>query len=385
MLWINFLHFYQPVNTDAHIIKEATEMSYARVIRALEENPNIKFTININGSLLLRWEEMGYEDLIKRIARLIKRGQIDLTATACYHPLLPLIPKKEISKQIQENESILKKHFGDKFKANGFFLPEMAYSKDVAKIIKKQGYKWIILDEIAHNGKLKQVDTSQIYYDDSTKLKIIYRSRKYSSSFVPKTIKQKIEKDITIVSATDGELYGLRHIDHTAEFEKILKHKLLKTKTMSDFISCQKNIQKTNPINCSWDSSEEELKNNSPYVLWYDTNNKIQSKLWDLANLSYKTVEKYSKDDNHYWARWHLVRGLASCTFWWASDKDFSHIFGPHAWNPDEIERGMNEFIRSIRAIEDVASRKTKLQAEKLFIELKQIIWEKHWTSRWKA
>jgi hypothetical protein len=103
-----------------------------------------------------------------------------------------------------------------------------------------------------------------------------------------------------------------------------------------------------------------------------------------LANLAYQSTEKYSKDEKYYWAHWHLVRGFASCTFWWASGKDFSHIFGPHAWNPDEIERGINEFVRSIRAIEDVTSRKTKMEAESLFIELKQMIWEKHWTSHWK-
>ncbi len=384
MLWINFLHFYQPVNTDAHIIKEASDMSYARIIRALDENSNIKFTININGSLFLRWKELGYTDLISNIARLIKSGQIDLTGTACYHPLLPLVPEKEIARQIDENEIILKKHFGNNFSPRGFFLPEMAYSKNVAKIIKSFGYKWIILDEIAHSGKLGQTDTAQVYYDKSTKLKMIYRSRKDSSSFVPSMIKERIKENTTIVSATDGELYGLRHIDHTAEFEKLLKNKLLKTTTVSEYISQAKSVKDTSPVNCSWDSSEKELQDGSPYILWYNENNEIQTKLWDLANLAYKTTEKYSQDENCTWSRWHLVRGLASCTFWWASDRDFSHIFGPQAWNPDEIERGMNEFIRSIRAIEDVASRNTKLKAEKLFINLKQMIWEKHWNSRWK-
>lgn len=383
MLWINFLHFYQPVNTDAHIIKEATEMSYNRVIKALEENPNIKFTININGSLILRWEELGYTNLIKRINKLIKREQIDLTGTACYHPLLPLIPEKEVAQQIKENEKLLKKHFGDYFRARGFFLPEMAYSKSVAKIIKRSGYEWIILDEIAHNSELGKTETDCVYYDKSTELNIVYRSRKYSSSFVPETIKKNLNKNITIVSATDGELYGLRHIDHTGEFEKLLQTKELKTLSVSSFIKQAKTIKDTNPVNCSWDSTPEELRQNIPYALWDDPKNKIQAKLWTLANLAYKTAEKYSNDENHYWARWHLVRGLASCTFWWASGKDFSNIFGPHAWNPDEIERGMNEFVRSIRAIEDVASRRTKMKAESLFIELKQMIWEKHWTS-WK-
>jgi len=66
LIWINFLHFYQPANTDGHIIKEATEMSYRRIIRALEDQPDIKFTFNITGCLILRWEELKYFDLIKK-------------------------------------------------------------------------------------------------------------------------------------------------------------------------------------------------------------------------------------------------------------------------------------------------------------------------------
>ncbi|NIA18447.1 MAG: polysaccharide deacetylase family protein, partial [Actinobacteria bacterium] len=248
MLWINFIHLYQPANADAHIIKEATEKSYYRIIRAMEEHPGIKFTFNITGCLVLRWEELGYLDLVKRIKSLIKKKQIELTGTAAYHPLLPLIPEEEAIRQIKDQEKILKKYFGQK-KPDGFFLPEMAYSPKIGKLIKKLGYKWIILDEIAYNGKLEQVDFNKKYYDKATGLKIIFRSRNLSKSYVPETILKLMPKNkspqplpnqvedklftkegnILIITATDAELYGLRHIDHTAEFEKLLKYKSLKT------------------------------------------------------------------------------------------------------------------------------------------------------------
>jgi len=106
-------------------------------------------------------------------------------------------------------------------------------------------------------------------------------------------------------------------------------------------------------------------------------------KLWQLANLVYKTVEDYKKDDNYGWARWHFVRGLASCTFWWASAKDF-RLFGPISWSPDEIERGSNELIRAIRALDDVTTRRTKIKAERLYIKIKQMVWDRHWKYYWK-
>ena len=386
MLWINFLHLYQPVNTDAHFIKEATELSYSRIVRALEEHPNIKFTLNITGALILRWEELGYKDLLKRLNNLREKGQVELTGTAAYHPLLPLIPKEEVERQIKENEKILQKYFGKNFQPKGFFLPEMAYSQKVARVIKKLGYEWIILDEIAKEGKLGKTDFNKIYKDKISGLKIIFRSRELSESYVPKTLNKWVKgKDGNLaITATDAELYGLRHNDPTGEFEKILKNPDLETKTVSEFIDEHKEAEKIKPLAGSWGSSEEELRNGQPYILWFDKTNKIQEKIWKLANLSYKTAAKYKKDDNAYWARWHLVRGLASCSFWWASGKDFSRIFGPLSWNPDEIERGINELIRAVRTLDDATTRKTKIKAEKLYIKIKQMVWKKHWTYYWK-
>ena len=106
-------------------------------------------------------------------------------------------------------------------------------------------------------------------------------------------------------------------------------------------------------------------------------------KLWELANTSYDLIEKHKNDQNYVWAYWHLVRGLASCTFWWASAKDF-RLFGPISWSPDEIERGSNELIRAIRALDSEDTRKDKIEAEKLYISIKHKVWNKHWSYYWK-
>ncbi len=193
MNWINFLHIYQPANSDPYVIKEATEMSYKRIVKALEKNPEIKFTLNITGCLFLRWKELGYDDLIKRIKKLVEKGQVELVGSASYHPLLPLISIQEAKKQIEENNLILKEIFGD-IKIRGFFLPEMAYGRKTAKLIKELGFEWIILDEISSRGKLGEIDNNYVYQDRHSGLKIIFRSRKKSSCYVPQLIKKELKK-----------------------------------------------------------------------------------------------------------------------------------------------------------------------------------------------
>ncbi|GAJ08728.1 unnamed protein product, partial [marine sediment metagenome] len=151
--WISFLHFYQPAYADNEKVIEATEQSYQRIVSALGRNPNIKFTFNINGCLLDKWQELGFEQLIKDIKQLIQAGQVELTGSAAFHPILPLLPKPEIELQIKLNEKILRKHFGADLRLNGFFIPEGAYDKKLAKLIKKFGYDWILHDEITAFGK----------------------------------------------------------------------------------------------------------------------------------------------------------------------------------------------------------------------------------------
>ncbi len=390
MRWLNFLHCYQPVNTEAHIIKEATERSYLRLIRALEEHPQIKFTLNITGCLFLRWEDLGYKDVVLRLKRLLEKGNLELTGSAAYHPLLPLVPEEEVKRQIKENEKILKKYLGAAWRKRGFFFPEGAYSPKVAQIVKELGYEWTVLDEIARDGHLHQFsfdDFDRVYWDKNSGLKVVFRSRKFSKCYVPEFIKKMIERDrdqdTLYITVTDGELYGLRHIDHTAEFEKLLKNKYLKTMTFSEFIDAHPESKPITVLSSSWESREEELAEGKPYALWYDKDNDVQQMLWKLARLAYRITEDNQQDKNYQWARWHLVRGLASCTFWWASAKDF-RLFGPISWSPDEIERGVNELVRALRALDSETTRAAKLAGERLSIKIKQIIWEKHWQEYWK-
>jgi len=397
MLWLNFLHFYQPANAEFYNIRKALDKSYWRLLRLMEEHPNLKMTFNVSGCLLERLEEAKEKDFLDRLKFLVKKGRVEITGTAYYHGFLPLLPEIEIIRQIKDNEKILKRTFGKNFKPTGFFLPEMSYSSSVAKIIKRLGYQWIILDEIAFNGGGKELpDIKRLYIDEASGLKVIFRSREMSGTYPPdklipllkkKNLKENLKKeDEIILTATDAELYGLRHEDPSGEMEKLAKLNDLQTTTLSRYvkkISSKKGL-KIKIWPSSWDSTPAEVKAGKSYSLWQDKNNKIQTGLWKLAYLALSLETKYKKDKNYYWYRWHLARGLASCTFWWASAHDFSKMYGPYAWSPDDVERGLEDLVRSIRSLNDLKTKKQKLEAEKYYLKIKKLIWETHWKKHWK-
>jgi len=389
MIWLNFLHFYQPANADFSSIRKALAKSYWRLTRLLEENPDLRFTINISGCLLDRLAEEKEMEIIKHWKFLLKKGRIELTGSAAYHGFLPLLPEAEIVRQIRANEKILRRYFGKNFKPTGFFLPEMAYSPSVAKIVKRLGYEWIILDEVAFSGGgSRRPVWGQFYLDAASGLKVIFRNREFSSAYPPdrlKTFSGNLPEGI-LVTATDAELYGLRHEDPTAEMEKIAKIKGLKTLTLSSQLKSadRKKMEKISLWLSSWESSASEIRNHRPYSLWQDKNNKIQVNLWRLANLSLALGDEFKNDKNFSWYRWHLVRGLASCTFWWASARDFSKIYGPYAWSPDNIEQGLEDLIRSVRSFVDPKTKKSKLEAERYYLKVKELVWKDHWKKHWQ-
>ncbi|MDO8668268.1 MAG: hypothetical protein Q7K35_04205 [bacterium] len=383
--WVNLLHFYQPPSAENETVIEATEKSYKKIVNTLKANPNIKFTLNLAGCLLEKLDKLGFNDLIADFKILRDRGQIEVTGTAAFHPILPLLPEAEIRENIKANEIILKKYFGDNLETQGFFLPELAYSSETAKVIASLGYKWIILDEISAFGNLNKLNFNKLYIEKPTGLKIFFRSRELSKSYVPETIINLINRGFggLALTATDAELYGLRHIDFTATFEKLLKRPEIRTLTVSEFLSSLKEKIEIEPLASSWESTAAELKRGTPFILWHNDKNKIQKLLWQLANLAITTISQNKTDENYYWSRNHLNRGLASCTFWWASARDFK-LFSSISWNPDEIERGANELIKSIRSLAEPGTKEAKIAGEKIYLKIKQLVWHKHWNHYWK-
>ncbi len=381
MNWFNFLHFYQPANIEGAVIKEAAEKSYFRLLRLFEENPNLRMTVNVSGCLLERMAEEGLGDFALRLKPLIKSGRIEIVGTAAYHAFLPLLPESEIIFQIKEQEKILKKYFGIS-RPKGFFLPEMAYSAALARIIKSLGYEYLILDPIAFSPRNpRDFEALKTYRDQASGLKIVFRNRAWSMKYAPDQLQRALitGRQETIVTAGDAELYGLRHEDPSAELEGVLKNKNLKTGTLSDFMSLTANPELVILRPCSWESSERELIAKNPYALWSDRRNEIHFELWRLAELAVKTVHDNPKDEGYAWARWHLSRGLASCAWWWASGHDFSRHFGPLAWSPDELERGVNDLLRSIRSLQGKKTRRQKIAAEKIALRLRFFAWTRHW------
>ena len=186
MAWSNFLHIYQPPHQDKQLVNKIFKESYQKIVATLFKFPQVKITLNINGSLteLLSTRQAFF----RHLKELIKKGQIELVGSAKYHPILPLLNKEEVIRQIQLNNETNKKVFGEDWQPRGFYFPEMAYSRKAARVVKELGFKWIILDEISRQGTIGDTPFNKKYIIKDLDLPVVFRNRYVSKTFVPEEI-----------------------------------------------------------------------------------------------------------------------------------------------------------------------------------------------------
>lgn len=373
--WVNVMHLYQPPWQNAAVLDRVVRESYSLIAGALEKNPSFRMTLNLTGSLIELLEERGHRHILDALKKSYLRGQIEITGSAFSHAFLPQLPDHEIARQITLQEQILRKHFAGWQRA-GFFLPEMAYSTRAAALIRAQGYRWIILDPI---NMRTAPNTSVKYLSRRSGLAVVFRNRQISKAYPPEEIAKLLppSTDRTIITATDGELYGHFHKDWQNHLKKIITSNAVTTATVSEYL---KTLTKVEPVylrSASWESRDRSMHTNNPFSIWYNATNPIHKRLWKLAHLAIGHLQRNGKDPNFYWARKHLDRGLASCSWWWASGVKTSP-FAPIGWNPDETEKGARELIKSIRSLRKITVP-DKMQAEKLYHDLMLALWLRHW------
>jgi len=361
MRWANFLHFYQPADQQPDILEAVVVQSYRPILKGIKENPRVRITLNVTGALMELFDKYRYRDLIEDLRKLGKEGRIEFTSSAKFHAFLPFLEEKEIIRQIKANDETNKFFLGEAYQPKGFFPPEMAYSETLPEIIEDLRFEWMILDEIAYNGKVGQIDYQKLYQVKDTNLKIFFRERRLSNLIMSavvrsrKTLLEALKGDLKsgryIVTAMDGETFG----HHRPGLEKLLfeifNAKEFDLITISEIFKHHKEIKKVDPIKSTWASSEQDIERNIQFLSWSDPDNVVHMWQWDFVNLVLSEVYVMDKNHKGYQAvRQKMDVALASDHFWWASAKPW--------WSLEMIEDGAYRLLETLRMIPGVDSQK---------------------------
>jgi alpha-amylase/alpha-mannosidase (GH57 family) len=362
MYWANFLHIYQPPTQTNAILEKVVNESYRKIIAGMLDNPSAKLTINIPGVLTEMWAREGYIDLIENIRILLERDQLELTSTAKFHAFLPKLPESEIIRQINLNDETNRNFFGQLYKPQGFFPPEMAYSDKVGKVVRELGYKWIILDEIAIDPP---VDYSKIH-EDPQGLIFFFRERNMSfkilssqlgtTDMLARELHDRLSQNLYLLTAMDGETFGHHRIGLDQMLIQIYRDERWKTVKVSDLIDKFPERKQLSPKPSNWALMPQDMKKGVYFARWDDPGNAVHQLQWNMVDYAFELDSKYGNEKS----RDFLDISLHSDQFWWASAKPW--------WSLEMIERGAYEILQSIKSTD--APFESKEKAQKMYYEI---------------
>ena len=371
-IWAVLLHIYQPPDWDIRVIRKVARESYRPILAILKNNPQVHLTLNICGSLteqLARHSE--FKDILRDIKNLAKKGQIEFTGSAKYHTLLPKIPATEIVRQIKLNNQANKKVFGSAWKLKGFFLPEMAFAPRLLPLLKQQGFKWVVLDEVCHSGTIGQISFDQKYKTRSG-LGVIFRDRVICDIFLgypaknAKTFLAAIKRTNRSypysIIAMDGETIGHHRREMAQYFKYCVTRPEITTITYSELLKHYQKEKFVSPIAGSWASFEEFIAKKIPFELWDDPNNPIHQKQWELYNLVLSSFKKIENKPRNAQTRTLLDKYLNSDPFWWASVRPW--------WSVEIVHGGADRLVSVLKSSQGI-DPKILAKAEKLANQIK--------------
>ena len=384
MIWSSFLHIYQPPWQTKEMTKKIARQSYWRIVHILEKHPLAKITLNINGTLTEQLAAHGEAPLLRAFSTLAKRGQIEFVGSAKYHAILPLIPRKEVIRQIELNNLTNKKYFGQWYNPKGFFPPEMCWDNRLAPILKQLGFEWVILDEIAVNSVLKKNNNiTTACYDGVSNLHFFFRSRFASDLFTTAIVKSadhflsligKRRADDMLITAFDGENLGHHSPLMDNRFEEIVEHPSIRMLTHSELFRICSIRKRVSPRASSWSSRPQDLKRGIPYPLWQYPGNALQKIQWDITNEALRFV-RWGKNEKYGTAQTLLDQALSSDQYWWASAMPW--------WGVDELLRGTSLYLRAVEAIPSSSATTASKKIHREFSRLEYLA--RLWHSSGKA
>lgn len=405
--WAPFLHFYQPPTQFHAILEKICRESYAPLIKVFSEQPATKVTINICGVLTQMLKDHGHIDIINGIRHVAEQGKLEFVDSANYHAILPLIPPKEVHRQIEQNHKTNSFFFKDSYKPRGFFPPEMCYSDELANILSALKYEWCIISGVACSSSwpldmIYSVDLGKrslaiFYRDDILSNKISFHNIDTKNFFAELINFSKERKDVYVITAMDAETFGhhiqnweelfladaYRTLEESEALPKKLKQKTDLAEKHKDILNSELKGQiqavtiselldkfpieiSSPPFPSSWSTSREEVDRGNFYPLWKDPANPLHHLQWKYVDLCFNLVDvsekiKSGKESEHFSdiARMLLDRAIHSCQFWWANRH--------RMWDINMVNKGlmlMEEVVfNALRAIYASGSDEEKTDA----------------------
>lgn len=379
MLKVGFLlHFYQPSTQFTQTLEKITLRSYEPLLSLFDEFPQAGLTVNLTGSLLELWEQSGRDDLLKHWRTVVERGRVEVVGTAKYHPILFKLPVEEVERQIWLQEGILQRVLG-LAKPQGFFPPEMSYSRTVAEAVAKRGYRWIVVDRSARPGSgfpgepersletqsIARLPLGVVFRDPALSYRVAFAVIRNVKGFNA-AVDLLNGRDGYVILAMDAETFGWHRKTQLGFLRSLLKESektgsKFKLEPISRIFEEFPFGTEIDPLESSWSFFRETAAGVRVFPRWDNPENPVHNLQWRLLKLA---LEASRLEPDGSTARKLLDQGEQSDQFWWAS--------ADPCWLPPMVKAGADLLERSVM-FSSRSSEEQKNEAARLSVEIADV------------
>jgi predicted glycosyl hydrolase (DUF1957 family) len=242
------LHFATDQPDD--IVRKVAETCYRPFVAMLSRSPKSRATLSIDGALLARLQATDQQDIVDGLVTLAQQGQIELAAGANNNKMLTGQPSAAVEQAIAEHGESMKRFFGGLFHPTGLIPPELGYEPLVGETAAKLGYRWIVVDEIAVQERLRESPWRSILALESTpSLHAFCRDRGLSTGMQYRgfSVLKDLTEDAQVDPASAGyilfavplEIFGYHHRGYDSFLAEILSAPDMPTITLSGLFASE--------------------------------------------------------------------------------------------------------------------------------------------------
>ncbi|MCX8179145.1 MAG: hypothetical protein N3E38_00175 [Candidatus Aenigmarchaeota archaeon] len=321
------LHFYQPPWQYRDVLERIIEECYAPFVGyVLRYKPPI--TINANYSLFEVLATHKFSDIERRFREAL--SCVDVTNSAAYHPLIPLVLQLPNGQLIIEDQISINRNHLELVGAHvrGFFPPEMAIDERTISIIQEE---WFIADSICFDA-VNRPTIPYNYVGTFGKKCAFFRSRHWSNELTlgmpakrdfdiegyVRRLKDGVSKwfngeDGYVILAFDGETLG-HHVPQYRNFIEIFFNEAgilgIRIIALNQLLETFPERKRVNLAAGSWSTDMKDMDRGIYYPLWLGDNKHHRFWYHQLRNLA----DIYSRVDDA--TKREILRLTNSCIPW---------------------------------------------------------------------
>lgn len=385
------LNLHQPAGNLEDLLEhqhwEAKEILFAldRIPRSIWGCEDVaRVHLAFSGTLL---ETLQREDFQDRVYGVVDCGSLlwhfqnqklfEILGTGYYHPVLPLTPEADRPAHL-ERWLNLAQHLFWRPGFQGFWPPEMGFSMELIPLLKRFGYRYVLVDSehvepLAPMSWQEQRYRPHIARYGEDEIIVIVRDRELSDAqesgmdlgwFLAEIAERTRWCDFAplVTTCTDGENGGwFRNVTPGANFWSVFYRPLLdayragEAQVAPTFISDYLNVHgvsgevrvRTGAWNTGWHDGREftQWTGSEAQRAGYREVNRVSRELHALRDrmAGLGRLDEFSRELEE--ATWHLLRGETSCNFYWGE-----------AWVP----RSDADLAVSRAIIDDLSERLTR-------------------------